>query len=162
MTDLAIRTPAGIILEARTPGKVLRFPREKHEDSSMTGQQRPSHHSGVPQLMKTISAITHTLLAAAVIWVGTNINNANVTMARFSSDFAAIQKQQDSVVAQLKQLHDSVLIMSSTYATKDDVSDNVEHIRRDIESMKGSILVLENKVQSLSHKDDQPVKSKKQ
>ena len=154
MTRLAIKTPVSIISEARTPGKVLRFPNENHEDCSMNGQQKPSHHSGVPQLMKTISAITHTLLAAAVIWVGTNINNANVTMAKFSSDFAAIQKQQDSVVDQLKQLHDSVLIMTSTYATKDDVSDNVERIRRDIESMKGSILVLEHKVQSLSKKDE--------
>lgn len=153
MQALARKVNPGIIELPRTAGVIVRFPTKNQEDVLMTGQQKSSNRSGIPQLMKTLSAVTHTLLAAAVIWVGSNINNTNITVAKFSSEFGSMQKQQESMMTELRELHDSFLVMSSTYATKDDVADNVETIKKDIEQMKGSILVLEGKVQALTSKE---------
>jgi hypothetical protein len=82
----------------------------------------PNKKEAIPEhVLSIMRTVLSAVLIALVCWAGVTLIQSGSRLDVINANLATIQANQQQVLQEQKATHDSVLIMSATYATKEDL-----------------------------------------
>jgi len=115
--------------------------RSVNDKTKWHGEERrdpPPDHS--LNVIRTVFAL---LTAGILSWAGLNIHHATREVSVIISQMADIKTQQTTILTKQNETHDAVLIMSATYASKEDLEKQRDILQKQLRGIEHRLIILE-------------------